>query len=200
MTFAAFYLELQRREGVVRPRDLIGPWPHARRGSIAAALTAAFDAAGMLGATVPGIAGSTPQSAGNKAAAFLKERLTAVRGYRLEVIRGAGYPDFVLRWDGGWCCAEVKSTAKPIGETSSLRIVLTGSSGRLRREVERIGPDEAPPCHLLFTLQHDPAGVIRGMRLDFVEPDTEVSVKFEASTSQQRLAEGRHQSYQHPSP
>jgi hypothetical protein len=198
MTFAAFYKELQRREGVAKPRDLIGPWSSARRSSIATALTAAFDAAGMLGATVPGIAGSTSQSAGNKAAAFSKERLTAVRGYRLEVIQGAGYPDFVLRWNGGWCCAEVKSTSKPIGTRSSLRMVLTGSSGRLRSEVERIGLGKAPPCHLLFTLQHD-AGVVRGMRLDFLEPDTEVSVKFEASTSQQRLAEGRH-FYQHPSP
>lgn len=232
MTFAAFYRELQQREGITTPRDLIGPWRPDRRDCIAAMLTAAFDAAGILRATVPGIVGSTPQSAGNKAAAFLRVRLSAVlkgrfpailrrmrafasnrrltavstrkltslRGYSLEVIQGAGYPDFVLRWKGGWCCAEVKSTAKPIGQTSSLRIVITGSSDRLRREVQRNGRSKDPPCHLLFTLQHDPAGVVRSMRLDFLEPDTEISVKFEASTSQQQLVDGVHQSYQHPRP
>jgi hypothetical protein len=198
MSFKDFYARLQRWEGSASPRDLIGPWPPGRREGIAAALSAAFDAAGLLGSPIPGFAGSTPQSRGNKAAAFLKAQLTDVPGYRLDVIRGAGYPDFVLRWRDGWCCAEVKSTSKPDDDASSLRVVLTGSTARLRSELDRIGREAPAPCHLLFTLKHDEAGVVTGMRLDFLEPETTVSVKLEASTSRTMLRRGRQRSHSHP--
>lgn len=197
-SFSEFYTRLQRWEGIASPRNLIGPWPPRRREGIATALSAGFDAAGLLGAEIPGFAGSTPQSRGNKAAKFLKDRLTAVPSYRLGVIGGAGYPDFVLRWQGGWCCAEVKSTSKLDGDASSLRIVLTGSTARLRAEIDRIGHDAPPPCHLLFTLNHNDEGVVTGMRLDFLEPDTMVSVKLEASTSRVMLGRGQQRFHSHP--
>lgn len=197
-SFRDFYARLQRWEGIAKPLDLIGGWTPGRRAGIAKALSVAFDTADLLGATIPGFATSNPQSSGNKAASFLKERLTDVPGYQLDVIRGVGYPDFVLRWRDGWCCAEVKSTSKTDEEASSLRVVLTGSTARLRAEIDRIGNNSRPPCHLLFTLKHTDKGIITGMRLDFLEPETDVSVKLEASTSRAMLKRGLQKFHSHP--
>jgi hypothetical protein len=152
----------------------------------------------MKGKAIPGYVGSNPQSGGNKAAKFLKDHLVSVEGYVLEVIPGAGYPDFILKWDDGWCCAEAKSTSKTEAKASGLRMVLTGSTGRLRNHLDKLGKNAPPPCHLLYTLQHDAQGVVTGMRLDFLEPDSKVNVKLEASMSGLLLAHGRHHRHQHP--
>lgn len=197
-SFRDFYARLQRWEGNAKPLDLIGRWTPWRRARIAKALSAAFDTASLLHATIPGFATSNPQSSGNKAASFLKERLTDVPGYQLDVIRGVGYPDFVLRWRDGWCCAEVKSTSKTDEEASSLRVVLTGSTARLRAELGRIGHSSRAPCHLLLTLKHTDRGKIIGIRLDFLEPETEVNVKLEASTSRGMLKRGSQKFHSHP--
>jgi len=70
------------------------------------------------------------------------------------------------------------------------RIVLTSSSKKLR-DPKFFSP---PICHLLCTAQYDrTSAVVNWLRLDFLEPTTEVNVRFEASVNHKILAAGSHQ-------
>jgi hypothetical protein len=53
-----------------------------------------------------------------------------------------------------------------------------------------------PPAHLICTvLYREETSSVQGLRLDFLEPDSEVNIRLEASTSQRLLTQGEHQKF-----
>ena len=67
------------------------------------------------------------------------------------------------------------------------RRVLTGSPTKMRNLIA-IGKLAAPPAHLICTVFYSEAqSTLDGIRLDFLEPDSQIKIRLEASTSQQLL-------------
>lgn len=55
----------------------------------------------------------------------------------------------------------------------------------------------APPAHLVCTVlyseqQSTMTGIVTGLRLDFLDPSSEINIRLEASTSQLLLAQSPH--------
>ena len=95
----------------------------------------------------------------------------------------------MARGDFRQIALEMKATSN-WNPNDTNRRVLTSSSNKLR---ERFVP---PVYHLLCTVIYqieDEFARIEDVRLDFIEPNTQVSVRLEASVSHRILTNGTHQ-------
>lgn len=200
MSFADFYLIAQRRMGVQKPLPLIARWNAKIRAKVADAIARALTGSNFIGAPFSsfGFADEwserSNQSKGNVAA----DALTVALNFdteNLEVLNnpGAGYPDRALRLGSPpfTCCFEIKATSR-WNDADGNRRVLTSSPKKLLAAVQNKSLPN-PPCHLLGTVHYDRQnGTARYLRLDFLEPDSLVNIRLEASTSHALLVSGLH--------
>ena len=197
---AAYYDAIQRRDGEANPAPLIGPWKPDVVMAVREAVRRAFEAGEVRGISVTKLSQTaageerTNQLKGNVAADFLADHLSGhSETLKIEPLRGPGYPDKRLTLtDTGFVCGfEVKATSNWNSKDSNRR-VLTSSPVKLLSAINR-GELPAPPCHLLGSILYDRAlGTVSGLRLDFLEPDSLIAVRLEASTSHSLLSQGSH--------
>ena len=177
----------------VPPRTLIDQWPVGLRNAIEADFVSAVASSSLIGASCPITPGSSNQSVGNQVEAYTVARLTGrLTGFHLGPCSGAGYPDkkLVQAGTGLSIPLEMKATSDWNPRDSNRR-VLTSSSAKLRSQFP------GPVHHLVATVIYsgNPGGVrIDRLRLDFLEPNTAVSVRLEASVNHKILATGSHHS------
>ncbi|MBI3887081.1 MAG: hypothetical protein HY302_15340 [Opitutae bacterium] len=190
MTFSEFYHELQKREGH-EPQTLIDAWPASLAKEIAEDFLQGVNSQPLKGSVCPIRPGSSNQSIGNQVEAFVVPRLAAgLPNFRLEKCTGAGYPDQQLSRDDLLIPLELKATGD-WNPNDSNRRVLTSSSEKLRKYFR------PPIYHLLCTVLYtaEKGGTrIDAIRLDFLEPDSPVSVRLEVSVNHKLLATGKHKS------
>jgi len=191
-TFERYYRDLLEWEDVPFT-PLISEWAEADVQPIADDFTQAIGASGIRGATVPIQAGSTNQSIGNQVEEFFVSHVAGrLQRYRIAACSGHGYPDRQLREQSGnrRFPLELKATSQ-WNPSDANRRVLTSSSKKLRETFT------APIHHLLTTICYDLDNGdcrIARVRLDFIQPSTEVGVRLEASVSHRILSSGRHPS------
>ncbi|CAN5115637.1 hypothetical protein BH20ACI1_BH20ACI1_09440 [soil metagenome] len=135
---------------------------------------------------------STNQSIGNQVEVYAIEKLNEkLQVFIIENCSGAGYPDRILaKNDFRQLALEIKATSA-WNPNDSNRRVLTSSSKKLREKFT------SPIYHLLCTIIYqieDKSTRIEAVRLDFIEPNTQVSVRLEASVNHKILTNGTHQS------
>lgn len=195
-TLHEYYEILLAREGEAAA-ELIAPWEQGAIALIEESFRHAFAAAGMANLEIPIRQGSSNQSIGNQLAIFFVTTINLyLRNFQLRPCAGQGYPDRILMPTGGgqgFPC-ELKATSG-WNPNDSIRRVLTCSSRKLRRHFRH------PINHLLATvLYREEAGVCRleSVRLDYLNPDTEVSIRLEGSVSHKLLAESNHPSVHIP--
>lgn len=203
MQLQDFYHQLQLRNGIQNPAILVAAWPLPLRAHIEAEMRTSMAAGGFFTTAVanlhqlPGGRARTNQSKGNVLADALCDALTIAAGDLSvhSLSSGRGYPDRRLRSaaQNQSVCFEIKATTN-WDATDGNRRVLTSSPDKIRAAIAS-GELPSPPCHLVATIHYSDANnVPRGLRLDFLEPDTTVAVRLEASTSHQLLHNGPHQS------
>lgn len=190
---SSYYERLASWEGK-EPVPLIAAWDPGDISAISSDFGAAFQRGQFYCLPLPIVAGTSNQSIGNKVAEFLVENINQhLQRFRIERCSGPGYPDKRLL-----CLADKRVFAFELKATSefdpgdSNRIVLTSSSEKLRRYFR------APISHLLGTACYelgDGKVCIQKLRLDFLEPDTPVNIRLEASVSQRMLAKGAHKNF-----
>lgn len=190
-TFAEYFTEALEREGV-DTMELIRPWTREERDQVANKIRNAIELSDVIGRRIPDFRG-TNQSKGNQAANFLFRSIAEHMGNsgRIAVAPGNGYPDMIFSLGDVSFCMEFKATSEWRNEDSNRR-VLTSSTSKLRSLIRNshIGN---PPAHFICTvLYSNNEAVVSGVRLDFLEPDTPVNIRLEASTSQKLLSEGVH--------
>ena len=187
---ADYYLELQRREGL-EPIELVAPWDQVMSDSISEAFRAAMEAAGITAQEIPLRAGSSNQSIGNQVADyFVPEINRHLRGFYIDACSGGGYPDKTLREisSGTTFPFELKATST-WDVSDSNRRVLTSSSRKLRQRFR------GAVNHILATLHYvtqDGRSRVRSLRLDYIDPDTLVNIRLEASVSHRSLGAATH--------
>jgi hypothetical protein len=185
-----YYRDLLTWEGVPH-RQLIDPWPAHLRAAVENDLVNAAMASGLKGSVCPIPNGTSNQAIGNKVEAFTIDSLSPrMECFRLGPCSGKGYPDKLLTQSGTNLDIplEMKATSDWNPRDSNRR-VLTCSSAKLRKQFQ------APIHHLLATVLYtEVAGGVRidTLRLDFLEPDTAVSVRLEASVNHKILSTGDH--------
>lgn len=196
----AFYEMALARDGIDDAPPLIAAWSQEEASLVEDRIRMAIVECGIIGQKLPAFDTThdgfarTNQSKGNVAAESLANSLNHDR-YRLiiETLNGAGYPDrrlFLPDVDFA-CCFEIKATSV-WNERDSNRRVLTSSPSKLLRALKE-GRLSIPLKHLIGTvLYHRVTGVVEGVRLDFLEPNSPVNVRLEASTSHQLLSGGLH--------
>lgn len=191
-TLSDYYRDLLIWEGE-QPRQLVDRWPAALPAVIEAEFVQAVADSGLKGYACPIRTGSTNQSIGNQVEEYAILHLSPrMRLFAIGPCSGAGYPDKVLiqQATGLRMPLEVKATSD-WNPSDSNRRVLTSSSQKLRQQFAR------PIHHLLMTLLYTIEGQTARMdavRLDFLEPDTAVNVRLEASVNHKILAAGPHRS------
>jgi hypothetical protein len=189
-TLEEFYRELQEREGL-DPLPLVAPWAQLDTDAIIKTIRGAFANTHLRNTAVPIRPGSTNQSIGNQVASFVVTQLNPrLEAFRIDDCSGHGYPDKMLRQlaSGRIFPFEVKATSQ-WNPSDSNRRVLTSSSTKLRDRFRD------PISHLLVTiLYRESADVYRvdGVRLDFLEPSTNVNIRLEASVNHKILHDGAH--------
>ncbi len=190
-----YYRKLLAWEGLDH-RTLVDQWPEELRSAVESAFVTAASAAGLHGSICPHDPGATNQSIGNWIAKFTAEKLAPhLPDFRLEACAGSGYPDKLLTHveSGLRIPVELKATSTWCDKNSQRR-VLTSSSRKLRN----VFP--GPIHHLLVTVVYsvpntqNPEALIGNLRLDFLEPFTEVSVRLEAAVTHKSLNGGSHHS------
>ncbi|UFM66777.1 hypothetical protein LOS78_12660 [Paracoccus sp. MA] len=190
-TFAEYFVEALEREGV-DAQELIRAWTQEERDQVTNKIRSAIDLSGVIGKQIPDFKG-TNQSKGNQAADFLFGAIAGHMGNsgKIATAPGKGYPDMIFSLDGASFCMEFKATSAWKAGDSNRR-VLTSSTSKLRSLIQEAHVGN-PPAHFICTvLYSDNDAVVTGVRLDFLEPDTPVNIRLEASTSQKLLSEGAH--------
>ena len=192
--FDAYLTEVQQRMRLA-PIDLIRAWTAAEIAAVEGAIRTAVTGSGIVGAMIPNFDG-TNQAKGNKAADFFIAAISEhiPQGTRIIAATGAGYPDRIFIVGATGHCMELKATSH-WRDGDSNRRVLTSSPDKMIRLVNS-GDIDTPPAHLICTvLYREENSSVQGVRLDFLEPDSEVSIRLEASTSQRLLTQGGHQKF-----
>ena len=190
-TFAEYYKDLLEWENTEH-RELISVW----REDLATEIEQDFKQA-VINAKIKDSfcsirENSTNQSIGNQVEIYAIGELNKfLKVFAIESCLGAGYPDRVLaKGDFKQVALEMKATSS-WNPNDSNRRVLTSSSKRLRERFI------APIYHLICTIiyqNQNPQYKIEAVRLDFIEPQTQVSVRLEASVNHKILASGNHKS------
>ena len=203
LSLAEFYKTLQTREQIAKPKQLIGEWDGEQIAAIHTAVERAFERAGFDGdgMEIPEFERTptgklrTNQSKGNVAADFVTDKLTdESNALRIRSASGYGYPDTWLTLGNFTCACEIKSTSE-FKEGNGNRCVLTSSTAKLRKALTN-GTIPEPPNHLLLTVEyHDETARVRAVRLNFLQPETTVNVRYEASTSGKLLTTGKQPSF-----
>ena len=189
---AEYYIELQRREGL-EPIELVGAWDQNTPDRISQSFRAGIGASRLLEQEIPLRERSSNQSIGNQVADFFVPAINAhLQGYRIDPCSGGGYPDQILVEiaSGRTFAFELKATST-WDENDSNRRVLTSSSRKLRL---RFG---GAANHLLATILYSTENLrsrMLSLRLDFIEPDTLVNIRLEASVSHRLLTQATHTS------
>lgn len=189
--FEAYLLEIQRRGGM-EPLNLIRAWESGEAASVGAVIGSAVRTSGIIGSTIPSFVG-TNQARGNKAAdhfvAVVPRFLRSPN--RIDAATGAGYPDRVFRSADQGYFMELKATSNWRNVDANRR-VLTSAPDKMRRLVSS-GLVGSPPAHIICTvLYNEETAIVTGVRIDFLEPGSEVNIRLEASTSQRLLSQGSH--------
>ena len=192
-TLEDYYKDLLRWENEP-PRELVHKWPDDLRDEIVSALTDAVSKSKIKTLINSISKEKTNQAAGNKVERFMISNLEpAISDFSILPCTKNGYPDKMLfqQATGIRIPLEVKSTQG--WDEKGLRRVLTSSSERLCSNFT------APIYHLLLTAVYsrteriqDDAIKIDDIRLDFLEPETTVNVRFEASVNHKILADENH--------
>lgn len=210
-TLKEYYETLLAWEGN-SPSAMIETWPRPLVSEIEIAVTQSVEAGSVIGYRCPILPESTNQSIGNQVEQLVLPRIAdKLAGFKMEKCSGAGYPDWlVVRLESGLRMPlEIKATSAWNASDSNRR-VLTSSSTKLRRQF-------IPPIHhllltVLYQVEVAPAlatetadgtpaqpltsgttAVVKGIRLDFLEPDTQVSIRLEASVNHRVLSAGTHE-------
>ncbi len=187
---ADYYLELQRREGL-EPIELVAPWDEATSDAISEAFRASMTAAAITQRDITLRTGSTNQSIGNQVADyFVPEMNRHLQGFYIDACVGGGYPDKILReiTTGRTFPFELKATST-WDVSDSNRRVITSSSRKLRQRFR------GATNHILATLHYVTEvgrSRVRSLRLDYIDPDTLVNIRLEASVSHRSLGAATH--------
>lgn len=191
--FDEYLREVQRREGL-QPRELIRPWTLVEIERVDGHVRRAVGASGIVGQQVPGLAGLTNQARGNQVANHFRDRVQPhlEQGAQIISAPGLGYPDLLMRIEAEAYLMEAKATSG-WNDADANRRVLTSSPHKMLNLLAR-GHVAATPAHLIVSVHYDrDTSVLNSVRLDFIDPDTTVNIRLEASTSQRLLAEGAQQ-------
>lgn len=188
--FDNYLTEVQQRNGFAPAIALIRAWTPQEIAQVEAAFRTAVGASGVIGSQIPNFNG-TNQSKGNKAADFflsaVPQHLAAPNS--IGKAQGAGYPDQILKLGSNSHCLEMKATSN-WRNTDGNRRVLTSSPAKMRNLIGA-GVLSAPPAHMICTvLYHETNSTVDGIRLDFLDPASEIKIRLEASTSQKLLHQG----------
>jgi hypothetical protein len=188
--FENYLTELQEHQGMI-PRPLIRPWLDEEANQIVEALCVAIETSGFIGNPIVNFGGSN-QSKGNRAADHFVATVPQHLPKHCKVIAaaGAGYPDRICVLNDKGYAMELKATSN-WQDGDGNRRVLTSSPTKMLALIKS-GSLDNPPPHLICSVLYRQDGVVTGTRLDFLEPDSEVNIRLEASTSQKLLAEGSH--------
>lgn len=191
-TLLDYYNDLLVWEGQT-PQCLVDAWPQTIQSAIENDMVQAVAAARLTGSICPIQTGSSNQSMGNQVEVFTVAALTPhFRAFRLLPCSGGGYPDKMLVDVGTGLRIPLEMKATSHWDPSdSNRRVLTSSSSKLRSQFQ------SPFYHLLLTVIYTEvsSGVrVDHLRLDFLEPNTTVNVRLEASVSHRILSAGAHRS------
>lgn len=190
-TFAEYYKDLLEWENIAQ-RELISTWHKDLVVEIEQDYMQAVINAKVKDSFCAIRENSTNQSIGNQVETYAIGELNKfLKVFAIENCLGAGYPDRVLaKGDFKQVALEMKATSNWNANDSNRR-VLTSSSKKLREKFI------APIYHLICTIIYQnqkPQYKIEAVRLDFIEPQTPVSVRLEASVNHKILASGTHKS------
>lgn len=193
-TLVSYYRDLLATERQPAA-DLIAAWPAALVQELTVECQTAYQKSALHGTNLALEPNSTSQSTGNQ----VEKHFAPVLGrslptWQLTPCPGAGYPDRVLSKGAQRIPLEFKSTGQ-WDDRDTNRCVLTSSSAKLRTTFT------APIHHLLVTAKFTRVGDVItfcGLRLDFLNPDTPVNVRFEGSVSQRLLASAPHPKAEFP--
>jgi hypothetical protein len=187
--FAEYYKDLLERESV-EFLELISIWELNLITEIQSDFEQAIRKSDFINSIYPYPAGTTNQALGNKLAGYFTEKLnTTLQVFKIEDCKGRGYPDKILAKENlKEIALELKATSKWDPKDTNRR-VLTSSSDKLRKKLN------LPIFHLICTVIYqieDKSAKMLAVRFDFIEPTTEVNIRFEAAVNHKILSSGTH--------
>jgi len=190
--FSDYLNAVQQHMDLGPGRVLLRAWTRDEIDAVETAIRVAVVDSGIIGSPIPNFDG-TNQAKGNKAEKHFLEvvRPHITAPYGIDSTREKGYPDLVFKMGEDGHCLEMKATGN-WNNMDTNRRVLTSSPRKMRKLVAE-GQLSEPPVHLLCTiLYHRSDSTVDGVRLDFLQPDSETNIRLEASTSQYLLHQGQH--------
>lgn len=192
MRFEDYITELLgREEQAILASKLIGAWSDPAKTLVGQILKESVDnyLRPQAEMTIEGWHDATSQSKGNRVAKYVLEHLLQHPKIARKAGTGNGYPDYWLDIGGTVYAIEMKATGN-LNPSSTNRTVLLSSSKTLRKALNKqvvIAPIRHAILQIVFHNRKNQHAVFKSANLYFLEPDTEVNVRFEASTHQKGL-------------
>ena len=178
---------------------LIGKWKASESKSISTLIISNFK--NFKGTAPKGFkAVKSNQALGNLMHKHFVEEFNkyAPANVQITACRGAGYPDNFLSITKSDktknYCLEFKATSDWNPKDSNRRVLMS-STTKIRKKIsEKLIPPN--PLHILITIKYaKSSGKIERVRLDFLDPTTEVNTRLEASTTHKLLHSASHNVY-----
>jgi hypothetical protein len=191
VSFEAYLCEAQERMNL-DPIQLIRDWKHEEIQSVIENMNNAIRSSEIIGSQITDLKG-TNQSKGNQVENYLVSKLSDkwIPGNGIYDAPGRGYPDRIFKVGTRRFLMEIKATSNWKND-DSIRRVLTATPEKMRKLIESEKVDR-PPAHIICTIVYSEiTSTVSSIRTDFINRDTEIDVRFEASTSQKRLTNGCH--------
>lgn len=187
MNFGEYYKDLLEYHGEC-PRDMIRDWRDSEIRAIRKAIENAVDNAEFIGTTMEGFEGKSNQARGNEAEKiFLKLVRPKLKApFRIEDAPGPGYPDKIFKNGKKGYCMEFKATSK-WDDTDTNRRVLTSSPSKLIKLIDDKKVMKRP-AHMVAVIVYKGIKVTQ-FRVYFIDSETPINVRLEASTTQEMLSE-----------
>lgn len=188
--FKEYYRNLLNWEGI-KQIELIHPWPKNLRIRIISSFVRGIELSALKGSICKLRERSTNQSVGNQVEALAIAKLAPhMPNFSLTSCSGSGYPDKTLidKQTELKMPLEVKATSDWNPKDHNRR-VLTSSSAKVRKQFT--GNIYHMLLTFIYTRTNDQA-CIDNIRLDFLEPDSPVGVRLEASVNHKLLSKGEH--------
>ena len=193
MTLKSFLVALQKHEGFKNIDTLVHPWPLSLRKKIISKLRKINTIQQGSRISTLKTAKFSNQSKGSSIEKYLKSVLILAsdKEVKFEVCKGAGYPDMYITFPmlpDLMVFLEIKATTI-FNSKDGNRRVLFSSTQKMRKYKNAMSSKHC--FHLLLTCEYDEKSkIINSIRFDFLEPNTSLNIRLEASTSHKLLSSG----------
>lgn len=191
MKFEDFLTELQAFEGLTTSSRLVHNWKNHEKKLIEQILTDALISSIGKKSIIKVNGRTTNQSKGSKVESYICETIEKIsdKNVNFQRLGKSGYPDSSItltKFKNSIFSVEIKATSNWNPKDSNRRVLLSSTS-KLRKLSKNLNMTRQIKHLILTCIYDDSSLIIKEIRIDYLEPSSNINLRLEASTTHKLL-------------